>query len=61
MYFVINKMSYCSVSGPGLLLSLACTYSYYAYKMTKCIQNVLECKTSNKLCSSEPQIAPFST
>ena len=42
MYFVVNKMSYFSVSGPGPLLTSACTDSYCAYKMTKCIQNVLE-------------------
>ena len=27
VYFVVNKMSYCSVSGPSPLLSFACTYS----------------------------------
>ena len=42
MYFVVNKMLYFSVSEPGPLLSFACTHSYYAYKLTKCIQNVLE-------------------
>ena len=30
-----SKMSYFSVNGPGLLLSFACTDSYYTYKMTK--------------------------
>ena len=40
MYFIVNKMSYFSVYGPGLLLSFACTDSYYTYKMIKCIQNV---------------------
>ena len=35
VYFVVNKMSYFSISGPGPLLSFACTHSYYAYKKTK--------------------------
>ena len=30
-----SKMSYLFVYGPGLLLSFACTDSYYTYKMTK--------------------------
>ena len=42
VYFVVNKTSYFSVSGPGLLLYFACTHSHYAYKMTKCAQNVFE-------------------
>ena len=42
VYFVVNKISYFSVSRPGPLLTFACTDSYYAYKMTKCIQIVIE-------------------
>ena len=42
MYFVVNKILYFSVSEPGQLSSFACIDSYYAYKMTKCIQNMLE-------------------
>ena len=41
MNFVVNKMSYVYVSGPGPLLVVACT-DYYTYKMIKCIQKVLE-------------------
>ena len=51
MYFVVNKMSYVYVSGPGPLLVVACTDSYYAYKMIKCIQRCSKYKTSSKLCS----------
>ena len=54
MYFVLNKMSYFSVSGPDLPLTFACIGSYYAYKMIECIQNVLEIKkhpVSLKVCS----------
>ena len=40
--FLVNKMSYFSIHRPGPLLFFQCTDSYYAYKMTKCIQNVLE-------------------
>ena len=52
MYFVVNKISlffffflffvFFLVSGAGPLLSFACTHFYYTYKMTKCIQHVLE-------------------
>ena len=42
MYFVVNKMLHSSISGPGPFLSFACTDSYYAYKMTKCIQNMIQ-------------------
>ena len=33
MFFVVNKMSYFSISGPGPPLSFACTHSSYAYKI----------------------------
>ena len=41
MCFVVNKMSYFFVS-VYFRLFVACNYSYYAYKMIKCIQKVLE-------------------
>ena len=44
VYFAVNKMLYFSVSGPGPLLFFICTDSYYPYKMTKCIVNVIEVK-----------------
>ena len=61
MYFVVNKMSYFSVSVPGPLLSFACTHSYYAYKMTKDNQNMLEVqKHLVSFAVSVPQIVPCS-
>ena len=42
MYFVVNKVSYFSVSGPDPLLTFACIDSDYACKRPKCIQNVPE-------------------
>ena len=54
VYFVVNKMSYFSVYGPGLILTFACTDSYYAYKMTRM------CSKPVSFVVSVPQIAPFS-
>ena len=60
MYFAVYKMSYFSVSGPGLPSPFLMYDSHDAYKMTKIVSRMcLRYKTSNKFCSFSATDCPI--
>ena len=61
MHFVVNKMSYCFISGPGpLLIFLHASILITPIKWPN-VSRMCEVKTSSKLCSFSATDCPISS
>ena len=59
MYFVVNKMSYFSVSGPGPLLTLLSPILIMPIQRPNVSRMCSRYKTSSELCSFSATDCPF--